>query len=376
VIVVRGATVHTAVGPPIANATIVVRDGKIAAVGAGIAPPAGAVIYEAAGRTVVPGMIDEHSHIGAKPSDLNDRPMLIGPQHRFLDALDLHDTDWAEAVKGGVTTVISGPGSGENVGGQAIVIKTFGDDLNKRIVNEKGGIKFAMGPKSATKYPTTAMGVAANLRQYLIKTQEYMASWKKWEEGDKKGTAPARDLGYEAMADVLTKKQRVRAHVHSATDVMTLLRLKDEFGFDLVLHHSTEAYKVASEIARRGVSAVVIPLGDRIGLTEEALEGPAILWKAGVKIAMHTDHPVINQKWLRISGALAMRYGLPEEEALKAMTINPATMARVSDRVGSIETGKDADFVVMNGPWYEPATRIDMVFGNGELIYDRAKEAK
>jgi imidazolonepropionase-like amidohydrolase len=277
-------------------------------------------------------------------------------------------------MKGGVTTVITGPGSGENVSGQAIVIKTFGDDLAKRIVTEKGGIKFAMGPKSPTKYPATAMGVAANLRQYLIKTQEYMATWKKWEEGDKKGTPPARDLGYEAMSDVLTKKQRVRAHVHSATDVMTLLRLKDEFGFDLVLHHSTEAYKVADEIAKRGVSAVVMPLGDRIGISEDAMQGPYILWKAGVRIAMHTDHPVIHEKWLRLSGALAMRYGLPEEEALKALTINPATMARVADRVGSIEVGKDADFTVMNGPWYEPSTRVDLVFGNGALLYDRSKE--
>lgn len=376
VIAVRGATVHTATGPPIADAVVVVRDGKIESAGHGIPIPAGATIYEAGGKTIVPGMLDEHSHIGAKPSDLNDRPMVIGPQHRIMDALDLNDPDWAEALKGGVTTVTTGPGSGENVSGQAIVIKTFGTDLSKRIVTEKGGMKFAMGPKSSDRYPATAMGVAANLRQYLIKTQEYMASWKKWEEGDKKGTPPARDLGYEAMADVLTKKQRVRAHVHAATDIMTLLRLKDEFGFDLVLHHSTEAYKVAPEIARRGVSAVVLPLGDRIGVTEDAMQGPYILWKAGVRIAMHTDHPVIDEKWLRLSGALAMRYGLPEEEALKALTINPAIIARVSDRVGSIEPGKDADFVVLNGPWYEPATRVDMVFGDGQLLYDRSKEAK
>jgi len=376
VIAVRGATVHTAAGPPISNATIVVRDGKIDAVGAGIAIPAGAKIYDATGKQIVPGMLDEHSHIGAKPSDLNDRPMIIGPQHRILDALDLNDPDWAEALKGGVTTLTTGPGSGENVSGQAIVIKTFGTDLSKRIVTEKGGMKFAMGPKSNDRYPATAMGVAANLRQYLIKTQEYTANWKKWNEGDKKGTPPARDLGYEAMAEVLEGKQRVRAHVHAATDIMTLLRLKDEFGFDLILHHSTEAYKVAPEIAKRGVSAVVLPLGDRIGVTEEAMEGPTILWKAGVRIAMHTDHPVIDQKWLRLSGALAMRYGLPEEEALKALTINPATMARVANRVGSIEKGKDADFVVMNGPWYEGFTRVDMVFGDGELLYDRSKESK
>lgn len=374
VIAVRGAIVHPASGPPITDAIIVAREGKIVAVGRGVAIPAGATIFEAGGKTVIPGMIDEHSHIGAKPTDLNDRPMVIGPQHRFIDAMDLNDPDWKEALKGGVTTLITGPGSGENVSGQAVVIKTFGDDLAKRIVNEKGGMKFAMGPKSNERYPATAMGVAANLRQYLIKTQEYMASWKKWEEGDKKGTAPARDLGYEAMAEVLEKKQRVRAHVHSATDIMTLLRLKDEFGFDLALHHSTEAYKVAPEIAKRGVSAVVLPLGPRIGVTEEAMEGPYILWKAGVRIAMHTDHPVIDEKWLRLCGALAMRYGLPEEEALKALTINPAIIARVSERVGSLEPGKDADFVVMNGPWYEGSTRVDMVFGNGELLYDRSKD--
>jgi imidazolonepropionase-like amidohydrolase len=151
------------------------------------------------------------------------------------------------------------------------------------------------------------------------------------------------------MADVLSGKDRVRAHVHSAHDVMTLLRFKDEFNFDLTLHHSTEAYKVAPEIAKRGVNAVVLPLGPRIGIGEEAMAGPAILWKAGVRIAMHTDHPVVNQKWLRLCAALAMRYGLPEEEALKAVTINTAQIARVADRVGGPKSA-DADLVVFDGP--------------------------
>ncbi len=373
VVAVRGATVHTAAGAPIAGATILVRDGKIAAVGRDVAIPAGATIIDATGKVITPGMIDEHSHIGARPTDLNDRPMIIGPQHRILDALDLGDPDWKDAVSGGVTTVITGPGSGENVSGQAIVIKTFGDALSRRLVSDKGGMKFAMGPKRSDAYPSTAMGVAANLRQYLIKTQEYMAAAKKWEDGGKSGTPPARDLGYEAMAEVLAKRLRVRAHVHAATDVMTLLRLKDEFGFDLTLHHSTEAYKVAPEIAKRGVSAVVLPLGPRIGVTDDAMAGPATLWKAGVKIALHTDHPVINQKWLRLCAALAMRYGLPEDEALKAITINTAQIARVADRVGSLEMGKDADFVIFNGAWYEPSTRVDMVFGDGQVVYDRSR---
>ncbi|MEO8448892.1 MAG: amidohydrolase family protein [Gemmatimonadota bacterium] len=375
VIVVRGATIHTATGAPISNGIIVVRNGKIAAVGAGVSVPAGAKVYEMAGKDLTPGLVDNHSHIGAKSTDLNDSPMLIGPQHRFIDALDWNDPDFKDAVSGGVTTIVTGPGSGENVSGMAAVIKTFGTAYDKRTLLEKGGMKFAMGPKSRDRYPTTSMGVAANLRQYLIKTQEYMAARKKWEDDGQKGAPPARDLGFEGMADVLSKRTYVRAHVHSATDVMTLLRLKDEFGFDLALHHSTEAYKVAAEVAKRGVSAVVVPLGDRIGITEDAMAGPYILWKAGVKVAMHTDAPVINQKWLRLCAALAMRYGIPEEEALKMVTKNAAEIARVSDRVGSLEVGKDADFVVFDGPWYEPKSRIEMVIGDGAVVYSRS-EAK
>ncbi len=375
-VVLRGAIIYTAAGAPIPNGTIVLRGGKIAALGASVPVPAGARVIDVSGRVIIPGMLDEHSHIGALPTDLNDFPMLIGPQHRFLDALDLDDPEWKVAVSGGVTTVITGPGSGEQVSGQAIVIKTFGKDLAQRMVREKGGIKWAMGPKSGTRYPTTSMGVAANLRAYLIKTQEYVAAQQRWDSGGRKGSAPARDLGYEAMAEIFTGADRVRAHVHSAPDVMTLLRLKDEFGFDLTLHHSTEAYKVAGEIARRKVNAVVLPLGPRIGITEEAMAGPAILWRAGVRIAMHTDHPVVNQKWLRLCAALAMRYGLPEEEALKAVTINTAQIARVADRVGSLEVGKDADLVVFDGPWFEPRSRVEMVFGDGRLVYDRAAEGK
>jgi imidazolonepropionase-like amidohydrolase len=376
VILVRGGTVHTAAGAPINNGSVLIQAGKIVAVGTNVSAPAGARIIDATGKTVIPGMIDNHSHIGAKSTDLNDSPMLIGPQHRFLDALDWNDPDFQDAVEGGVTTIVTGPGSGENVSGMAVVIKTFGTDYTKRMLLEKGGMKFAMGPKGRTRYPATAMGVAANLRQYLIKTQEYMAAQKKWEDDGKKGNPPARDLGYEAMADVLTHKTYVRAHVHAATDVMTLLRLKDEFGFDLTLHHSTEAYKVAQEVAKRGVTAVVLPLGDRIGLSDDAMAGPYQLWKAGVKIAMHTDAPVISQKWLRLCAALAMRYGIPDEEALKMVTANAAEIARVSDHVGTIAAGKDADLVIFNGPWYEPKSRIDFVIGDGQVIYDRSKEGK
>ena len=214
VILVRGATVHTAAGAPIPNGAVLVRAGRIAAVGANLAAPAGARIIEAAGKVVIPGMIDNHSHIGARPTDLNDTPMLIGPQHRFIDALDWNDPDFADAVSGGVTTIVTGPGSGENVSGMATVIKTFGTDYSTRMLLEKGGMKFAMGAKGRARYPATTMGVAANLRQYLIRTQEYVASRKKWEDDGRKGNPPARDLGFEAMSEVLEKRTYVRAHVH------------------------------------------------------------------------------------------------------------------------------------------------------------------
>lgn len=375
-ILIRGATIHTAAGAPIVGGSILLRGGKVAAVGRDLAAPAGARIIEAAGRVITPGMIDNHSHIGAKATDLNDWPMLIGPQHRFLDALDLHDPDWGDAVQGGVTTIVTGPGSGENVSGMAIVIKTFGGELGRRLLLEKGGMKFAMGAKSRERYPTTTMGVAANLRQYLIRTREYTATRARWDADGGTGAPPARDLGYEAMEDVLARRTYVRAHVHSATDVMTIARLKDEFGFELTLHHSTEAYKVAPELAKRGISAVVLPLGPRIGLSEDAMRGPYELWKAGVKIAMHSDAPVISQKWLRLCAALAMRYGIPEEEALKMVTRNAAEIARVGDRVGTLEVGKDADLVIYDGPWYEPRTRVVMVVGDGQVIYDQSAEAK
>jgi imidazolonepropionase-like amidohydrolase len=198
-----------------------------------------------------------------------------------------------------------------------------------------------------------------------------MEAWEKYESGDKKGSPPRRDLGLEAIVKVLKGEERVRCHIHYANDIIQFLKLKDEFGFDLTFEHSTEAYKIADEVAKRNVGCVCFPLVMQIGLSEDQMRGNAILHKAGVKIAMHTDALVSQQKWLRLCAALALRYGLPDDEALRSITINPAEMAKISDRVGSIEKGKDADLVVLDGPWYELKTRVDMVFIDGVLVYDR-----
>jgi imidazolonepropionase-like amidohydrolase len=368
--------VHTAAGAPLRGATIVIRDGKIADVGVGVAVPAGARVEDVTGKEIIPGMIDNHSHIGAAPEDLNEQAVSFGPQHRMVDALNPDDRGWQPAAAGGVTTVVTGTGSGEVSSGEAAVVKTFGRDFRKRILKENGGLKIAMGRKRPDRPPSTSPAVTAGLRAMFVRAQEYMAAWKRWESGDRKGQPPARDLGMETVARILRHEDYIRAHVHTAADIMALLQLKDDFGFDLALHHATEAYKVADEIAKRHVDVVGMPLFVRIGMKEDVMRSPYTLWKAGVTYAFHTDDPVVASKWLRYCGALGMRYGLPEEEALKGLTINAAKIARVADRVGSIERGKDADLVVLDGPWYELRTRVDRVYVNGEVAYDRATETK
>ena len=376
VIVLRGAKVHTAAGPAIPNATIVIRDGKIAAVGRDVPVPAGSQVVDVSGKEIIPGMIDNHSHIGADPQDLNEFAVSFGPQHRMVDALNPDDRGWKPAAAGGVTTVVSGTGSGEASSGVAVVVKTFGADFQKRILKENGGLKIAMGRKRADRPPSTSPAVTAGLRAMFIRAQEYMEAWRRWEAGGKQGAAPARDLGMETVARVLRREEYVRAHVHTAADVMAILKLKDEFGFDLALHHATEAYKLADEIAKRNVGVVGMPLFVRIGMKEEVMRSPYTLWKAGVLYAYHTDDPVVQSKWLRYCAALGMRYGLPEDEALKGATINAARIARVADRVGSIEPGKDADLVILDGPWYELKTRVDRVYVDGAVAYDRVTEGR
>lgn len=365
----RGATIHTAAGPPIQDGIILVEGGKITGVGETISIPRGLPVIEATGKMVIPGLIDEHSHLGVYEfGDANEFTEPLGPEHRALDALHLELRDWDEAMKGGVTTIVTGPGSGERMGGQSITIKTYGDDLEARILKESHELKMAVNARNMSHIP--------DIRSMFLKAREYMVQWDEYEASDRNGPAPKRDLRLEALVPVLRGEEKVRCHIHYANDILSFLRLKDEFGFDLTFIHSSEAYKVADEIARRNVPVITLPLATRIGVSEDLLFGNTRLYEAGVMVSLHTDHPVVHQKLLRINAALAVRYGIPEDEALKTVTMNPARSSRVDHRVGSIEVGKDADLVVLDGIWYEPSTRVDMVFVDGVLAYDRASEAR
>ena len=369
-----GARIHTAAGPALENGTIVFRDGVITAVGADIPPPGDAEVVDVSGMVIMPGMLDNHSHIGADSRDLNEFPTRFGPQHRIRDVLSPDDAFWKGAVKGGVTTVITGPGSGEVSSGQAIVIKTWGSSIEERIVKERGGLKIAMGRKRPDQSPTTSMAVTALLRAKFIEAQEYRARWDAWEEGGREGPAPPRDLGMEAVVRVLTGEDRIRAHVHQAHDILAIIRLSQEFDFALAIHHSTEAYKVADEIAKAGIDVVGMPLFTRIAVSDEVMATGTLMNEMGVRFTFHTDDPVVGSKWQRGNAGLGIRYGMTEQDALEAVTINPAAIAGVEDRVGSIEVGKDADIVVLNGTWYEVSTLVTRVYVDGRVAYDREGE--
>ena len=369
-----GARIHTAAGPVIEDGTIVFQGGVITALGADVAPPDDAEVVDLSGMVVMPGMLDNHSHIGADSRDLNEFPTRFGPQHRILDVLSPDDVFWKGAVKGGVTTVVTGPGSGEVSSGQAIVIKTWGESIDERIVNERGGLKIAMGRKRPDSSPTTSMAVTALLRAKFIEAQEYRARRAAWEEGGREGPAPARDLAMEALVRVLDGEDRVRSHVHAAHDILSIIRLSREFGFGLTIHHSTDAYKVADDIAAAGIDVVGLPLFTRIALSDEVMATGRVMNEKGVRFAFHTDDPVVGSKWQRGNAGLGIRYGMTEEQALAAVTINPAGIAGVEGRVGSLEVGKDADIVVLNGTWYEVSSLVTRVYVDGRLAYDREGE--
>ncbi len=369
-----GARIHTAAGPAIENGAIVFQNGTITAIGEGLVPPADAETVDLSGMVVMPGMLDNHSHIGADIRDLNEFPIRFGPQHRIRDVLSPDDAFWNDAVKGGVTTIITGPGSGEVSSGQAIVVKTWGPSLEERIVKERGGLKIAMGRKRPGQSPTTSMAVTAMLRAKFIEAQEYQAKWDAWEAGGREGPAPPRDLGMEAVVRVLVGEDRIRAHVHQAHDILSIIRLSQEFDFHLTIHHSTEAYKVADEIAESGTDVVGMPLFTRIALSDEVMTTGTLMNEMGVRFTFHTDDPVVGSKWQRGNAGLGIRHGMTEQDALEAVTINPAAIAGIEDRVGSLEVGKDADVVVLNGTWYEVSTLVTRVYVDGTLAYDREEE--
>jgi imidazolonepropionase-like amidohydrolase len=377
-IAITNARIFTMKSGLIEKGDILIKDNKIIKISEQIELDSETEVYDAQGKTVMPGLIDAHTHLGVdeegigwEGEDFNEIDNPITPHLRVVDAVNPFDKGFISAHQNGITTVMTSPGSANILGGEAAAIKTAGRIIDKMLVQAPVGIKAAFGenPKKVysnlKKSPMTRMGIAAMLRESLMEAEDYLA------EKNENRDAFKRNLKNESLLKVLNKEIPLKAHVHRADDIMTAIRIAREFDLDLTLEHCTEGHLVAEEIAEAGFAAAVGPsLTGRVKveLNEMDFKTAGILAKAGVKVALVSDHPVTPVKNLLLYAALAVKSGLDQEEALKAVTINPAEMLKISDRVGSIEEGKDADLIVLDGEPLSFDTGIVRVMIDGSFV--------
>ena len=391
----KGAAIRTAAGPDLADGILVIRDGKIVAVGGKDTPiPEGARVIDASGKTIVPGLVDSHSHIGIfnRPStpggsDGNEGSGAVQPALRAIDAVWPDDPGIRMALAGGVTVANIMPGSGNVIGGQTIYVKLRGGSIEEMQAVPGpvlGGLKMANGenPKSfnfgrGKAAPATRMKIAAMQREQFAKARAYKKKRDAW-MAKKEGAEPERDLALEPLVEVLERRRTVHFHTHRADDLMSAMRLAKEFGFEIVLQHATEGHRVAKELAALKASASLTLIDSPGGKLEVAgllEENAAVLHKAGVRVAINTDDPVTESRFYLRTGAMAVRGGMSEADALKALTINPAAMLHLDKRLGSLEAGKDADFVVLSGSPFSVYTQVLETWIDGAKRFDRAKHS-
>ncbi len=377
------------------NGYILVDNDKIIAVGQDIREvqhllQADVKLIDASGGYVLPGLIDAHSHIGMwedavgfEGDDGNESTDPVMPQLRAIDAIYHADRAFVEAYENGVTTVVTGPGSANVIGGQFAALKTYGRCVDEMILKQPIAMKVAFGENPKTIYnekhqaPMTRMATAAILRESLFEAKEYKEMWENYKNKPEEFDKPDFDFKKDALTQVLNKEIPLKAHVHRADDIMTAIRIAKEFDVNITLEHCTEGYLIKDILAESGLSAVVGPmLTDRskIELRNQNLETPAILSKQGMKIAIMTDHPCVPEQHLCLCAAIAVREGMEEREALKAITINAAEIVGISDRVGSIQKGKDADIVLYNGNPLELKSQVQKTIINGVIVYERNKK--
>jgi len=385
-VVIKGGTILTVTHGKIENGSIYIHNGKIAAVGQSVNAPAGATVIDAAGKFVMPGIIDPHSHI-ALDDDVNEPTSPVTPHMMMKDAFDYNDKAIYRALAGGVTSSLLLHGSANMIGGQAIVIKhKYGLGRDEMLFpGAPRSIKFASGENPKRVYgtrnqlPSTRMGNFEVMRAAFIEAREYMRTWDDYEakvkKGDKDATPPKKDLKLEALADVLRGKLLVQIHCYRADEFLTEMEIAKEFGYKIrAFHHALEAYKVADKIAANGVAIATWP--DWWGFKYEAWDG--IPWNAaisahnGVRVALKSDSEDVTRRLNQDAGKI-MRYGLTEEEALKSITLNPAWIMGIEDRVGSIDVGKDADITIWNSYPLSSTALADKVLIDGDVYFDRSQ---
>lgn len=379
-----GAQIITINGAPIDDGVLVVQRGKIVAVGtrATVRVPSGADVRDVTGKIIMPGLVDTHSHVGGGAGADGSAP--LQPEVRIMDAVNPRNTGLQRAQAGGITTVNVMPGSGHLLSGQTIYLKLRDrNSIEEMLIRDRAGqfmygMKMANGtnplrPNSTGPFPGTRGKSAALARELFVRGQEYKDKIKR--AGNDKSKLPARDLALEMIAGVLDRKHVVHFHTHRHDDIATVLRLQKEFGFKLVLQHVTEAYKVAREIAAAKVPTSIIVIdapGGKLETVDLSFANAQKLVQAGVNVGFHTDDYITDSRFFLRSAGLGIRAGLSREQALRAMTLAGAEMLELQDRTGSLETGKDADFIILSGDPFSVYTKVLQTFVEGEKVFDRA----
>ena len=378
----QGAEIITVAGDPIPNGTLVIQNGQIVAVGpsAAVSVPGDAEIIDASGSVIMPGLVDSHSHIGE--GDGGDRSAALHPDVRIMDTINPTSDSFKRALSGGVTTANIMPGSGHLMSGQTVYVKLKeANTIEEMLIYSDeesgiyGGLKMANGTNSirtSGPFPGTRARSSAMVRNLYIQAQEYKAKVDA-ANGDP-DEMPPRNLQMETLVEVLEGKRIVHNHTHRHDDILTAIRLADEFGYRMVLHHVSEGGQVAEEIAASGYPASIIVL-DSPGGKHEAInldyEIGRKLEEAGADVAYHTDDPITDSRLFLRSGAFGIRAGMSREKALEALTIANARMMDLDHRVGSLEEGKDADFIILNGDPFSVYTQVQQTWIDGKKEWDR-----
>jgi len=377
-----GARLVPVDGPPRADATLVAVDGRIAAVGGRDLPvPDGATVVDAGGRWLLPGFIDAHTHLGVHEEgegwagqDVNETTAAVTAIVRALDAINPADQGFRDALAGGVLVANVNPGSANAIGGQTVALRCAGRTVDEMVLRHPSGMKSALGenPKrvhgEAKRMPATRLGTAAVIRKALNDARNYLRKQAEAPEG----TTVDVDLELEALGMVLRREIPWRQHCHRADDIATALRIAEEFGYDLVVDHGTEAHLLADILAARDIPVIIGPLftsRSKVELRQRSLANPGILARAGVRIALTTDHPVVPINFLVHQATLSMKEGLDPETALAALTCNPAKILGLDHRLGTLSVGKDATMALWSGDPLDVMERVELAFIEGREVY-------
>ncbi len=381
-LLIKNGKILTMTGVNYDSGSVLIDNGKIIKVGENIDVDESCEIIDADGFWVMPGIIEAHCHVGIQEekrgfegNDCNEMTNPVTPYLRALDGINPMDSAFYTALTAGITGIMVGPGSANVVGGQWMFLKTYGRAIDKMVVLQPSAMKIAFGENPKANYdkknmmPSTRIAIAAMLREELFEAQQY---YEKRKNAEKSGDSFNKEFRKECWVPVFDKKIPLKAHVHRADDILTAIRIAKEFNLNLTLDHCTEGHLVAKEIKESGFPAIVGPTltsRNKIETQYADFKTAGILHNEGVKVAITTDHPVTRIQDLLICAGLAAKEGLGIEEGLKAITINPAEICNVANRVGSIEVNKDADIAIFDGNPMETFTKTMYTIINGEIVY-------